>query len=495
MEDINELIKKNKWMGWLFFAGTVVIVFLLGILASSIIERRVEAVYAYKPQVKINKFEPRNEVWGRAYPREYETYSQMADTSFRSYYNGSAMIDMLGIDPRLVVLWAGYGFSKDYNQSRGHVFAVRDTHYSLRTGAPKGPGEGPMPSTCWTCKSPDVPRIMNKVGFEKFYEGKWADKGTEIINPIGCGDCHDPETMDLRITRPALVEAFDRRGRDITKASIQEMRSLVCAQCHVEYYFKGEGNYLTFPWDKGFTSEVMEEYYDEINFKDWTHTLSKAPMLKAQHPDYEVYLTGIHAERGVACADCHMPYKSEGGQKFTDHKVQSPLNNISNSCQVCHRESEMVLIQNVYDNQRKVVEQRDELEKRLVQAHIEAKFAWDKGATEEQMQDVLMDIRHAQWRWDYAAASHGGSFHSPVETLRTIASGINKTQEARIKISRILSFLGYNEEIAYPDISTKSRAQAYIGLDMKTLNAEKEDFISNIVPLWLDEAKEREKNY
>ena len=65
------------------------------------------------------------------------------------------------------------------------------------------------------------------------------------------------------------------------------------AQCHVEYYFKKEGNYLTFPWDKGFSADDMEIYYDEYEFTDWTHKLSKAPMLKAQHPDYELFMTGV----------------------------------------------------------------------------------------------------------------------------------------------------------------------------------------------------------
>jgi nitrite reductase (cytochrome c-552) len=106
----------------------------------------------------------------------------------------------------------------------------------------------------------------------------------------------------------------------------------------------------------------MEEYYDNIEFSDWTHAISKAPMLKAQHPDYEVYTTGIHAQRGVSCADCHMPYKSEGGQKFTDHKMQSPLNNVANSCQVCHREETTTLIANVYERQDKIIENRDKLE-------------------------------------------------------------------------------------------------------------------------------------
>jgi nitrite reductase (cytochrome c-552) len=230
-------------------------------------------------------------------------------------------------------------------------------------------------------------------------------------------------------------------------------------------------------------------------FTDWTHSLSKAPMLKAQHPDWEVYMTGIHAERGVSCADCHMPYKSEGGQKFTDHHLQSPLNNVEASCAVCHREKTQTLIKNVYDRQDKIIQNRDKLEELLVRAHVEAKKAWDLGAGEEQMKPVLMDIRHAQWRWDYSAASHGASFHSPVEIGRVIGTGIDIAQEARIKLARILASLGHNEEIPYPDIATREKAQAYIGLDMAKLNDEKEVFLEEVVPAWDKKAAEREAGY
>ncbi len=494
-----EIQKKKKWRNWTFFIVNVIVVFFLGVLASSINERRSETEMVFKPQVQLTNWEPRNEVWGKNYPREYQSYYETADTTFKSKYNGGATIDMLEVDPRLVVLWAGYGFSKDYNQGRGHVYAVNDIQQTLRTGGPTGADDGPMPGTCWTCKGPDVPRLMDSIGFADFYKGKWAAKGSEIVNPIGCADCHDPETMNLRISRPALIEAFQRQGRKIEEASHQEMRSLVCAQCHVEYYFdknKIEGvPYLTLPWDNGYSVEAMEEYYDNIEFKDWTHKLSKAPMLKAQHPGYEVYMTGIHADRGVSCADCHMPYKSEGGQKFTDHKIQSPLNNVANSCQVCHRNETEKLIQNVYERQDRIIENRDKLEELVVRAHVEAKFAWDNGATDAQMKDILQDIRHAQWRWDYAAASHGGSFHSPVEIGRVIGTGITVAQEARIKLARLLAELGHNAPIDYPDISTKAKAQAYIGLEMEKLKEEKQLFLINILPKWLEAAALREANY
>ena len=162
-------------------------------------------------------------------------------------------------------------------------------------------------------------------------------------------------------------------------------------------------------------------------------------MLKAQHPGYEIYMTGLHAKRGVSCADCHMPYKSEGGVKYTNHHLQSPLNNMANSCQVCHREETESLIQDVYERQTRIIENRDKLEELIVRAHVEAKFAWDKGATEAQMKDILQDIRDGQWRWDYAAASHGASFHSPVEIGRVVSTGIGIAQEARIKLARLLA--------------------------------------------------------
>jgi nitrite reductase (cytochrome c-552) len=356
-----------------------------------------------------------------------------------------------------------------------------------------------MPNTCWTCKSPDVPRLMNEIGVAEFYKGTWEEKGNQIMNSIGCADCHDAKTMNLRISRPALIEAFQNMGKDITKVSHQEMRSLVCAQCHVEYYFNKhliEGvSYLKFPWDRGLNVDSAEAYYDKIEFSDWTHSLSKTPMLKAQHPDYEIYLTGTHASRGVSCADCHMPYISEGGQKFTSHHVVSPLKNISISCQVCHRQETERLVADVYERQDKILQNRNELEKLLVCAHVEAKAAWDYGAKEEQMKEILTDIRHAQWRWDYASASHGTSFHSPVEVSRIISTGIELAQDARIKLARLLASMGHNEEIPYPNIETKMKAQKYIGLNVEQLNSEKQEFLKTIVPKWIEEGKEREKTY
>ncbi len=486
MASIREMVNRKPWMGWVLFVATVIVVVFGGLFALSIMERRGEEIAMFQLVKPIAEWEPRDAVWGENFPREYESYKKTSSTSFRSRHGGSAMIDFLGEYPNLVILWAGYGFSRDYNQSRGHYYAINDIRKTLRTGSGN-------PATCWSCKSTDVPRLMNQMGIGVFYKGKWHKLGSEVVNSIGCQDCHDSQTMNLRITRPALIEAFERQGKDITKATHHEMRSLVCAQCHVEYYFKGkEEKYLTFPWDKGTSVEAMEEYFDNVNHVDWVHGLSRTKMLKAQHPDYEIYLTGIHAERKVSCTDCHMPYKREGGVKFTDHWIQSPLNNIANSCQVCHRERESTLINNVVDRQNKVLEVRGLVEKALVKAHIEAKAAWDNGATEGEMQPIQKFIRHAQWRWDYVAASHGGAFHSPVESLRVLGSALERAQEARLMLTQVLIKHGVSVPIAMPDISTKEKAQAYIGLDMEKLRQDKEKFLQTVVPEWDRKAAERQ---
>lgn len=480
----------KPWVGWLLFFFTLGVVFLLGMLAASITQRRAEiASVMNNKKVEIKGIESRNELFAVNYPREYETWEQTADTTFQSEFNGSSAVDVLAQRPEMVILWAGYAFAKDYSTPRGHKHAVEDVRNTLRTGAPMTSEEGPQPATCWTCKSPDVPRLMDSVGIAEFYKQPWAHWGHEVVNPIGCADCHDAETMDLKISRPGLIEGFHNMGMDIREASHQDMRSLACAQCHVEYYFTPEGKYLTFPWHNGLTMEGAEQYYDSIGFADYTHALSKAPIIKAQHPDYEIFKTGIHAQRGVSCADCHMPYISEGGIKYSDHHIISPLANISNTCQVCHRESEEDLRNAVYERQRSANQIRNLVEEELSKAHLEAQFAWEKGASEKQMHNALQLIRQAQWRWDYAVASHGGSFHSPVEFQRILSMGLDRAHKARFEISKVLADLGFTGNVPLPDISTKEKAQAYIGLDMNKERANKQKFQETIVPQWLETAR------
>ncbi len=481
----------KRWQGWLLFGGSMVVVFILGLLVSSLLERRAEVVSIFNNRkTPMEGIVSENSKFASDFPREYETWKQTADTTFKSEFNSSQAVDVLAQRPNMVILWAGYSFSWDYATPRGHQHAVEDVRRTLRTGAP-GVTEGkePQPGTCWTCKGPDVPRVMNEQGVANFYKAPWSKWGDQIMNNVGCSDCHDSKTMDLKPARPALYEAWQRVGKDVNKATHQEMRSLVCAQCHTEYFFKGEGQYLTFPQDSGMTVEAMEKYYDAMNYKDYTHALSRAPILKAQHPGYEIHQMGIHGQRGVSCADCHMPYMSKGGVKYTDHHIMSPLANIERTCQTCHRQSAETLRQNVYERQRKCNEIRNRVENELATAHIEAKFAWDKGATEAEMKPVLDLLRKSQWRWDFAVASHGASFHAPQEITRILSHSLDLANQARLKVAKVLARHGFTGDVPMPDISTKAKAQAYIGVDMKQKEADKEKFLNTVVPQWIKKAK------
>ena len=489
----------------------MIVVFLLGLLVSSLMERRAEVVSVFnnKRTVFEDSIVAQNEKFKADYPREYETWAMTEDTTFKSKYNSSQEVDVLEQRPEMVVLWAGYAFSRHYNTPRGHKHALEDMRKILRTGNPGIDGDGDMqPATCWTCKGPDVPRMMRELSesgsvFDpaNFYAKKWSELGAEEVNTIGCSDCHDARTMDLRPARPALYEAWAQVGKDVRKASHQEMRSLVCAQCHTEYYFikpddpqnPGKANYLVFPQHYGMTCEDAEKWFDEIGFYDYKHALSGTPILKAQHPGYEIALQGIHAQRGVSCADCHMPYKQEGGVKFSDHQIQSPLAKIDRTCQTCHRQDAEVLRKNVYDRQEKCNEVRDRAEQELARAHFETKFLIDKGATEAELKPIQDLLRKSQWRWDYAIASHGATFHAPQEVIRLLSHSVDYAQQARLLIARSAVKYGVTGEIPVPDYSTKAKAQAAIGLDMQKLNDKKQRFLQEIEPKWIEEAKKNGK--
>ncbi len=480
----------------LLLAASLAAIIAMGLLGISIANKKDERdAINSSPVVKANGVESRSEVWRQYYPRQYDSWKKTSQND--------TIIDMIEKKPQLAILWAGYGFAKDYNTPRGHFYALQSNQNTLRTGAPVDKKTGPMPTACWTCKSPDVPRLMDEVGEKEFFTGKWAKYGDEIVNSIGCGDCHDSKTANLKITRPHLKRALEYSGVNLKSVTHQDMRSLVCAQCHAEYYFKktkwtdkdGQEKtteIVTFPWDSAMSAEVMESYYDEREFKDWTHKFSKTPMLKAQHPGYEIYKTGIHARRDVSCADCHMPYKREGAIKYTDHHIRSPLDNIANTCLSCHRESEKELKDVVH----RKLERKEQLMEiamdNLAKAHLEAGKAWDLGATEDEMKPVLADIRSAQWTWDYSIASHGSFYHAPEETLRLLSISNEKAQQARLKLVRVLAKHGAIDYIA-PDFSTKEKAQELAGVPFKILAAEKMKFKRTLLKAWTDEAITQKK--
>lgn len=370
--------------------------------------------------------EPDPAVWGKVYPDQYASYLKQKEmTKGNSKYGGSVPESHLKEAPVQVKLFAGYPFSEDYNEERGHVWALEDVTKTQRVG-PK------TISSCWNCKSPNVPPLIEKMG-DSFWSTPFDQLKDQIKHPIACADCHDAQTNALKITRVTLLDALKTRGVDPAKLSRQEMRTMVCAQCHVEYYFRPEDKRVTYPWKYGLKMDDAEKLYEEINFKDWDHKESGAPMLKAQHPDYELFSTGVHAANGVACADCHMPYIKQGTSKISSHQIQSPLNSISQSCQTCHKQSEQYLKDQVIGTQDQVFKTKVSLEKALSDA-IDAINTASKNpnAKAEMMTQARTLHRKSQWRWDYISAENSMGFHSPKEALRVLGEGIDLARQAQL---------------------------------------------------------------
>nr|WP_047048759.1 ammonia-forming nitrite reductase cytochrome c552 subunit [Vibrio mexicanus] len=439
--------------------------------------------------------DPRNQAFEQDHPDQFHSWKATSESE--------QIEDALAGDPNMVILWAGYGFAKDYNKARGHYYALDDVRETLRTGAPMDENSGPMPMACWSCKSPDVARVIEERGEDGYFEGKWSRLGDQIANPIGCSDCHDTRSEGfkngepaLALTRPYVERAMTAIGKPFEEQSRLDQQASVCGQCHVEYYFTGPTKAVKFPWDMGTGVDEMEQYYDALGFKDWTHKVSKAPMLKAQHPEYETWRDGIHGKNNVVCADCHMPkVTKEDGTVYTDHKIGNPFDRFEDTCANCHTQSKTQMIEIVSTRKSQVLNMKLTAEKQIVAAHFEAGAAWDAGATEAEMKDILQDIRHAQWRWDYAIASHGVHMHAPEVALEVLGTAVDRAADARTKLIRLLATKGVTEPVEIPDISTKEKAQAALGMDMETMNREKEHFLKTVVPEWDKAAREREAEY
>ncbi|WP_298441699.1 ammonia-forming cytochrome c nitrite reductase [uncultured Ferrimonas sp.] len=423
---------------------------------------------------KVTEKDAVNENWKGQFPDQYNSWATTKETS--------EIVDLIKDDPNLAIMFAGYGFSKDYNKARGHYYALVDVMNTLRTGAPKGDTDGPMAAACWSCKAPDVPRMYDKIGEGTFNNNKWGKWGSEMSNSIGCADCHVPGSSENTMSRPYAKRAMEKRGLKFEEQEAEMQAAQTCGQCHVEYYFdKTDDKNVRFPWEVGFSGEDAETYYDGIKFKDWTHKISKAPMLKAQHPEFETWSTSSHAEMGVTCITCHMPKKENAkGQEYSDHNVGNALDAFDTTCADCH-DSKAELKETIEANKAEINEQKLAAEVLIVRAHFEAKAAWDAGATEAEMAKSLDLIRKAQWRWDFAIASHGIAVHNPAEGLRLLEAAQDFGQQAQDELKKVLTKHGVKQPVALPDLSTKAAAQKAAMWDMKKLNADKKEFLEKRV--------------
>lgn len=448
---------------WPFFTGlflfAAVAAFGIAALLMNIAQRKREAREHFVMLTELTEKSVDPATWGVNFPRQYDGYLRTADDE-RTKHGGSDALppSRLEKDPRLVRIFDGYAFSVDFRERRGHAYMLADQEQTERVKQFKQPG------ACLHCHASVIPAYREAgggdvmKGFEIVCAMPWNEARPLVQHPVSCIDCHDPDSIKLRVTRPGFLNGIQSLAKSDTplphlpsierwrkgnrtkeydvnaEATRQELRSFVCGQCHVEYYFRGEGKLLTYPWHKGLRVEQIEAYYDEAGYKDWTHKQTGTPVLKAQHPEFEMWNQGIHARSGVACADCHMPYKREGAVKISDHDVRSPMLNVSRACQTCHRFPEEELLSRVETIQSRTKGLMDRAEDALVEMFDTMKSAQERGIPAERLDQARALHRRAQWRVDFVNAENSLGFHAPQESARILGEAIDFARQAQLKV-------------------------------------------------------------
>jgi len=396
--------------------------------------------------------------WGKAFPRQYESYRKSVDMQ-RTKHGGSEAVPQspTKADPRSVVarskveedaglkaMWQGYAFAEDFREERGHFYMLEDQRLTKRQVVVKQPG------ACVNChasmylpyKKAGNGDIVK--GFDKINAMPYQEVSKLVSHPVACIDCHDGKTLALRVTRPAFIEgmrvykaSLGVKDYDVNKqASTSEMRAYVCGQCHVEYYFKGPQKSLVYPWSKGLKVEQIMTYYDEIGFRDWTHKDTGAPALKAQHPEFETWSQGTHARAGVVCVDCHMPKVSK---TLTDHWVRSPVLNMEAACVACHKKHDAKasaedLKARVFEIQDRHWDLRQKAMTAVVALIDDLKAAKAAGKKDADLLAARYLQRRAQFYLDFVEAENSTGFHAPQESARVLGESIDFARQGQLAL-------------------------------------------------------------
>jgi len=438
-------MKSNRWKYIALSGAVAVATFLVTMLLMNIGERKQEARQSYLELARLTEDTIEPAEWGKNFPREYDGYKRTVDIQ-RTKYGGSEAFSRLDADSHLRRIFAGYPFSIDYREERGHAYSLKDQDETERVK------QRPQTGACLHCHASIIP-TYRKLGGGDVMKGfalvcpmPFAEARKLVTHPVTCLDCHDPKTMAIRVTRPGFLNGIKayKKSQGIenydpnTMATRQEMRSFVCGQCHVEYYFAKETKLVTYPWAKGLKVDDIEAYYDEIKFSDWTHAETGAGVLKAQHPEFEMWNQGIHARSGVACADCHMPYMRQGAVKISDHHVRSPLLNIERACLACHPfpASEMKLrAEMIQDRNAKLLARAEDA---LVAFYDEVKAAKAAGVSDDKLTEARALQRKAQFRADFVNAENSMGFHAPQEASRILGEAIDYARQGQLSARRAI---------------------------------------------------------
>jgi nitrite reductase (cytochrome c-552) len=457
---------------WPYFAIAAVCA-IGGAAATAIVlnvaERKAEGLQPWVRTVEVTEDTTDPAVWGKNWPRQYDSYlltAQSTRTRFGGHGGSEAMpAEKIERDPWLKRMFLGYAFSIDYRDRRGHAYMLTDQEQTERLSKPQS-------GSCLHCHASIMPLYRQLgggdaiAGFEKTFKMTYQETNKALHDgghghPVSCVDCHDPASMALRVTRPGFlqgiasfaagdapsphlssVERWRQSSRTKpydpnTDASRTEMRSFVCGQCHVEYYCSTKLK-LTFPWANGLTADDIEKTWNSIKFDDgerfydYKHAETGAPILKAQHPEFELWSQGIHARSGVACADCHMPYMRDGASKISDHWVRSPLLNVNRACQTCHHFSETELLSRVDAIQTRNHGLLQDAAAALMDQMDAIKLAKASGTRDELLAPALELQRQAQWRLDFIAAENSMGFHAPQEAARVLGESANLARQGQI---------------------------------------------------------------
>lgn len=451
-------VSKKRLFGWLAMTAAVTAVIAFGITALlvSVFEHKSEARNPFYRVVALNDRISDPAVWGKDFPMQYDDYRRTVDQTPTEFGGSHAVAhtpapddprsvvasSKLERDPRLKTFWAGYAFAKDYRERRGHAYMLVDQLYTERQRVVKQPG------TCINCHA-SMWTTYNQLGNGNIFEGfakinhmPYAAAKNLVQHPAACIDCHDPATMQLRVTRPAFIIGMRAAKHDPnydpnTMATRQEMRSFVCGQCHVEYYFQGPEKTLVYPWGNGFKADEILDYENQVKQVDWVHKETGAGVLKAQHPEFEMWQQGIHARSGVACADCHMPYKREGAMKISDHWVRSPLLNLNRACQGCHRWSDDELRGRVEQIQERTSAMRNATMDAVIALIEDIKAAKAAGASDAQLAAARDFQRKAQFLDDFVEAENSTGFHAPQESARVLLLAMDYARKGQLSLKEV----------------------------------------------------------
>lgn len=509
-----------------------VVTFGVTALLVTIFEHRQERRTPFVRVVDVNEVSTDPVLWSANWPHQFDSYRRTVDVVETEYGGSSAMPESkLQQQPWLRRLYAGYAFSLDYREARGHAYMLFDQEVTERVT------QRPQSGACLHCHASVIPtyrrlgmeaagqtpdaatlaadfnwpavmegfRIASTMDYatahaelrktsdgtpgesERLFPGGSAPAGSTSPpppdtppapagrededphlgqgHPVSCIDCHDPKSMQIRVTRPGFVEAIAalaasddpvphlpsvERWRTGNRreaydpnvdASRQELRSFVCGQCHVEYYCATK-EILFFPWDHGLKVEQMEQTYDEHQFPDGTpffdyeHGETGARVYKAQHPEFELWSQGIHARSGVSCADCHMPYERQGAMKVSSHWVRSPMLNINNACQTCHSVPEDELRDRIQTIQGRTEAQIERAAAAMTEMLDAIREAQTNGATAEQLRPIFELQKKAMWRLDFISSENSLGFHADQEAMRILGESIDFSRQAEVMAVR-----------------------------------------------------------